>query len=233
MLIRTPSAPPPPRRRHQHEPGPSKNPDVPPAAPRPKASRRTNALFGALIIAGLLPDAESAPLRPPAKDRRPFMVAELAERARERRAEAERVARTRGWRVRGRTAAGRFYELQAVRNGRPVYYITNNSNAAISTAVHEVREVSPYNLSGNGQTVGVWDGGAVRATHQEFGGRVTVMDGASGNFHATHVGGTIGAGGVVANARGMAPEVTIDSYDWNSDESEMASRGAALPGEAG
>ena len=37
----------------------------------------------------------------------------------------------------------------------------------------------------------------------------------------------------MANAQGMAPSVTIDSYDWTSDESEMSARAATFPGEAG
>ncbi|NDB96909.1 MAG: hypothetical protein EBZ78_12245 [Verrucomicrobia bacterium] len=47
--------------------------------------------------------------------------------------------------------------------------------------------------------------------------------------HATHVAGTVGASGINANAKGMAPKVNIDSYDWSFDESEMASAGAASP----
>ena len=77
------------------------------------------------------------------------------------------------------------------------------------------------NLSGAGYTVGVWDAGAIRATHQEFGTRVTVQDsGISLADHSTHVGGTIGAAGVVANAHGMANQVNLWSYDWNSDTAE-------------
>jgi VCBS repeat-containing protein len=78
------------------------------------------------------------------------------------------------------------------------------------------------NLTGNGLEVGVWDGGRVLNTHQEFGGRVTFGDSASSfNNHATHVAGTIGAAGVNANARGMASQTHIVSYDWNSDMGEL------------
>ncbi len=77
------------------------------------------------------------------------------------------------------------------------------------------------NLTGAGVTVGVWDGGAVRSTHQEFGARVTVVDAVGNSDHATHVAGTIGASGVVASARGMATSVSIRSRDWNSDTAEM------------
>jgi len=124
---------------------------------------------------------------------------------------------------------GVLHELMRIENGRPVYYITCNYNAAISTAADLVRNTSPYNLNGSNLIVGVWDGGSVLSTHQEFNGRVTVKDGAASDQHSTHVGGTIGAKGVRTLAKGMAPSVKIDSYDWNSNESEMATRGASAP----
>ncbi|MEZ4838979.1 S8 family serine peptidase [Flavobacterium sp.] len=39
--------------------------------------------------------------------------------------------------------------------------------------------------------------------------------------HATHVVGTIGASGVSASAKGMAPESSIASYNWNNDLTEV------------
>ena len=63
--------------------------------------------------------------------------------------------------------------------------------------------------------------------------RVTVMDGALPADQASHVGGTIAATGVVAGARGMANGATLDSYDWNSDSTEMTSRAATGPAQAG
>ena len=75
--------------------------------------------------------------------------------------------------------------------------------------------------------LGIWDGGAVRATHQELNGRVLQPDGASTlSNHATHVAGTMIASGVEPNARGMAYAAKLDAYDWNNDESEMAAAGA-------
>ena len=146
---------------------------------------------------------------------------------------AEALAKRRGWPIRGELPGGRLFELMEIVEGRPRYYITDNANAAISTAADRIRGTPPYNVSGAGLTVGVWDGGSVLSTHQEFGGRVTAMDGAASHYHATHVGGTIGATGVVAAAKGMAPSVRIDSYEWNSDLAEMTSRAATVPAEAG
>lgn len=118
--------------------------------------------------------------------------------------------------------------------GELLYYETRNTNAAISTGANLINN-APYNLDGEGLLVGVWDGGSVLSTHQEFNegptSRVNVRDGASSNYHATHVGGTIGAFGIVANAKGMANQSTIESYDWYSDISEMTGSGATATGQ--
>lgn len=122
-------------------------------------------------------------------------------------------------------------ELMDFRNDQPLYAITTNREAAISTAADTVR--NNLEMDGEGFAVGVWDGGAVRGTHQEFTGRVNLIDNVSAITHATHVAGTIGAAGADQPAMGMSPAVIIDSYDWNSDKSEMTSRGASYPGEPG
>ncbi|MBM3889238.1 MAG: hypothetical protein FJ388_08945, partial [Verrucomicrobia bacterium] len=98
-----------------------------------------------------------------------------------------------------------------------------NVNAADTTNADQLRSGGGLglNLTGAGVTVGVWDGGAVRSTHQEFGGRVTVVDAVGNSDHATHVAGTVGASGVAAAARGMATSVSIRSRDWNNDTTEM------------
>jgi uncharacterized repeat protein (TIGR02543 family) len=145
---------------------------------------------------------------------------------------AWRRAAAEGWSPKG-AGPGFEYELQYIRGDRPYIYHTMNVNAAVSTAANLVRNTVPYSVNGAGRTVGVWDGGSIRTTHQELTGRVTSMDGAAVIDHATHVGGTIGAAGVVASALGMAPSVQIASYDWNSDASEMTSRAMATAGEAG
>ena len=137
-----------------------------------------------------------------------------------------------GWAPKGK-ANGRLFELMAIHNGLPYVYITTNVNAAISTAANLIRNVAPYNLNGAGLTVGIWDGGAVRSTHQELTGRVTIKDGGSIEDHATHVAGTIGASGVNPSALGMAPSVLIHSYEWTNDAAEMASRAMSFAGEPG
>lgn len=121
-------------------------------------------------------------------------------------------------------------ELYDFRGDEPIYRKTLNVNAAISSGANLLIP-APYNLDGTGIRVGIWDEARVRSTHQELAGRVTVMDpttSISFSDHATHVGGVVGATGIVANAKGMAPKVNLSSYDWNSDYTEMTQAGAAL-----
>jgi hypothetical protein len=127
---------------------------------------------------------------------------------------------------------GRVQEIVDFDGDIPTYFTTYNVSAAISTGANLLR-TSPYSLTGSGVTIGLWDGGSARSSHQEFGGRVSVMDGAAIIDHATHVGGTLIASGVDVKARGMAASATINSYDWTSDLSEMTSRGATSAGDPG
>ena len=121
-------------------------------------------------------------------------------------------------------------ELYDFRGDEPIYRKTLNVNAAISSGANLLTP-APYNLDGTGIRVGIWDEARVRSTHQELAGRVTVMDpttSTSDSDHATHVGGVVGATGMNANAKGMAPKVNLNSYDWNYDYTEMTQAGAAL-----
>ena len=127
---------------------------------------------------------------------------------------------------------GRVVEIADFNANKPVYLTTHNVNAAISTGAN-LLQAAPYLMDGTGLTVGEWDAGSARSTHQEFGGRVTVKDGAAAADHSTHVGGTMAAAGVVAAAKGMASALHIDSYEWTSDKTEMTARGASYPGEPG
>lgn len=145
------------------------------------------------------------------------------------RSEAEVLARQQGLQLRQVLPDGRVAELQRFEEGRPVYYITDNATSAESISSDRVYAGGTlgFALSGAGVTMAVWDGGSVRTTHQEFGGRVTQMDATSSlSDHATHVSGTMIASGVKAQARGMSPAAQLQAHDWNNDLSEMASRAA-------
>ncbi len=162
---------------------------------------------------------------PVAEEERRRHIDSLRERNRAARQKAHQLAREKGWRIRSEKGE-REFELIGMRNGRPVYVIANNKNAAISTAADQVHSPAPYGLSGAGVTVGVWDAGEVLTTHREFGSRVVIRETAELSVHATHVAGTIGASGVDANAKGMAAGATMDSYHWDNDVASMTMVGA-------
>lgn len=88
----------------------------------------------------------------------------------------------------------------------------NDSNRVITQA--DIVQAAPYGLNGSGINVLVYDGGSVRASHVDFGGRATVRDTSGLSDHATHVSATIGGSGAASGGlrRGMAPAVTIQSY---------------------
>jgi len=159
------------------------------------------------------------------------VVERLAQQSRQRKTDAWTIAQSYGWAAKERIN-GRIFELMAIEGNRVYVYKTCNVNAAISIGADLIRNTPPYDVNGADLTVGIWDAGAVRPTHQEFGGRVTVMESVGNDDHSTHVGGTIGAGGGNPSALGMAPSVLIDSYEWNDDVSEMTSRAMSSPNEA-
>jgi len=145
-------------------------------------------------------------------------------------------AKQKGWIIRKELENGQVIELQSLtKDGKPLYFITNNINAANTISTDEVWNggSAGLDLSGSGMTVGEWDGGGVLTSHQEFTdqgpSRVTQVDTpGSTNYHSTHVAGTMIAAGADTNAKGMAYEASLNAYDWNSDDSEMID--AALNG---
>ncbi len=147
----------------------------------------------------------------------------------ENKALAIKTAKEKGWII-SSDKNGVLMELQGItKDGKQLYYMTQNADAAISVSTNKVYSGGGLGLAldGTGMIAGEWDGGDVLTTHQEFtntgSSRVIDMDGTSStHYHATHVAGTIMAGGVQANAKGMAYNANLHAYDWNSDESEMA-----------
>ena len=85
----------------------------------------------------------------------------------------------------------------------------------------ELVQAAPYNLNGAGVNVMVYDGGTVRTTHQDFGGRMTNRDASAVSSHATHVSGTIGGSGAASAGqhRGMAPGVLVNNYGASTAQS--------------
>jgi len=134
--------------------------------------------------------------------------------------------------VRRELPNGGVIELQRIAPGiGPVFYITNNLDAADTVSTDEVWPGGGAGLSldGSGMNVAQWDGGAVFDEHPDFTGRLTQVDGATAvSGHSTHVAGTLaGSGENFYQARGMAYAAHLDAYDWNSDTAEMAAAAAA------
>ncbi len=88
-------------------------------------------------------------------------------------------------------------------------------------------EDPPYNLTGAGVVAGIWDGGWVDIDHPDLAGRV--YRGEAGvpqtrNRHATHVAGTLAGSGAASESaggwpgqwRGVAPGLTLVTYDVNT-----------------
>lgn len=157
------------------------------------------------------------------------MSAKLRAQSHQDRAFAIEFATKRGLPIRSQLADGSTIEIAKIRNGVPLYRTTTNVNAAKSTRANRVHPNGGLGLilTGKGITIGEWDGGIARASHSEFGGRVHPQDNVNPNFHATHVAGTMIAAGVDPNAKGMAYEALVRSYDWNEDTAEMAAEAAS------
>ena len=145
---------------------------------------------------------------------------------------ARNVAKRSNLPVRQDLPDGGVMEIQRISpTGKPVFYITNNADAADTVSTDEVHPggLTGLNLDGSGMKVGEWDEAAVLSSHQEFTGRVTQVDTPSttSDFHASHVAGTLIAAGVVPAARGMAYAASLDAWDWDDDTSEMATAAAS------
>jgi len=124
---------------------------------------------------------------------------------------------------------GIYMELQYFEDHRPFYFITHNVHAAQTISTNKLHPggISGFGLTGFGQTIGLWDGGKVRLTHQEFQGRAEQLDGASGNLtHSTHVAATLIGEGFHPQSKGMAYQAHLKAWEWNNDVAEMAEAAA-------
>ncbi|MBE0680165.1 MAG: S8 family serine peptidase, partial [Bacteroidales bacterium] len=118
-------------------------------------------------------------------------------------------------------------------NNKPVYYATDNINAAAIISVDQLwtNDNDYPSLTGEAVEINVWDGGSVLSTHQELqngpGTRVVMRDtDLPVSNHSTHIAGTMIATGIDADARGMAGRAIIKAWDLNDDIAEMASSAA-------
>jgi len=127
---------------------------------------------------------------------------------------------------------GNLFQIKYIIDGKPIYQTTDNAAEAISTRTNFMHNGGGLGLNIEGQNmhIATWDGGPTLSTHQEFldnspvpTSRVTTPDSSASNSqsnHSTHVSGTIIAKGTQANAKGMAPQATLTSFDWDNDDLE-------------
>jgi len=120
------------------------------------------------------------------------------------------------------------HALQRIIDGIPYYYGIDNAGSSTTIRANSMYPGGSLglNVTGQGITAGVWDGGKARNTHQEFTGRLLLSDAAidnSSSFHATHVTGTILAQGVSATRKGIAYQASGKTYDWTNDINEVVS----------
>ena len=183
---------------------------LPPVA-RERAGRSAPTLVN--LLAALLLGLCAAPIGAAEDTNRITRMQILGESLRGRVAERQdalRQARTRGYPIQRVLRDGRTIALRRFQNGRPVYYVTDNTNAALTIATTPLLPggSTGLGLTGLGQVLGIWDGGSVRNTHQELVGRVSNFDPVGFSAHATHVAGTLIASGQYGPALGMAPAAT-------------------------
>jgi hypothetical protein len=141
--------------------------------------------------------------------------------------EAELFAASQNMPISYKNADGSIMVLAGHENGRLIYDATDNLIAARSVSTDKVWQqggIGIYNLSGSGQILGLWEAGGIPLlAHQEFNGRITILDGSvTVSQHATHVAGTMIASGVTPSAKGMSYEANISGYSSTNDLSEVS-----------
>lgn len=139
------------------------------------------------------------------------------------------------------TTNGDYHELVDVYpDGTPIYYQSFNEKARDLAKIGAIQKGGEFNLDLTGKDViiGIFDATPIFKRHDEFADNITnihimseeVPDNASlanrrkyqiAQEHATHVSGTIMAKGIDKEAKGIAPGVTVYSYNWQDDEMNM------------
>jgi len=142
---------------------------------------------------------------------------------------ARQLAKEKGWKMTEITEEGEVMQLVGLTaSGQPLYYITDNVNAAatISTNRVHLNGGAGLNLDGTGLRMAQWDGGGIATNHPEITGRATLRQGSGISGHANHVAGTLIASGVNPSAKGMSPNGSLDAWDFNNDNAEMTPEAA-------
>lgn len=141
--------------------------------------------------------------------------------------------------VRDLEGGGRAFLHRVGKNGSLFYRKLFDSRAARTTNTDALYSDGDLGLDieGRDMTIGIWDGGAVRKTHELLKGKVSQIDDPDkasgrkkdslqdGQNHATHIAGNLvgrDLGGRKSVARGMAFKADLKAWDYNNDLAEMA-----------
>ncbi len=185
-----------------------------------------------LLLAALLSPAIAQLAHQEDISKRPLGIV-LYEKEVLRQVELQKILKEKKINARTTYADGSIKEAMYVSpTGQIIYNTTYNIGAGRTLSTNKVWPGGSVGTSLTGANMtnrlGIWDGGAVRATHQELTGRVTQTDGSTQlSDHATHVAGTMIASGIDANSKGMAYAAPLKAFDWTNDNSEMSQAAAA------
>jgi len=108
---------------------------------------------------------------------------------------------------------------------RPPFRPANDRVRKITGA--DVVQRNPWNLSGAGVNLGIWDEADV--DHSDFAGRLTNMQSLGASEHATHVAGTMAGDGAAGGGlyAGVAPGAKIFAWDFEDPQADLAGEGFA------
>ena len=78
-----------------------------------------------------------------------------------------------------------------------------------------------YGLTGRGQDVGLWDGSV--EPHPDFGNRLVTHEFEYNSSHGQHTAGTLAGAGILdPRAKGMAPEATLHTWNFNTQSNGLS-----------
>lgn len=126
---------------------------------------------------------------------------------------------------------GKVLYLRNIVDDKPLYISDDNLESAEIVSADQVKNGGALglNLTGAGEVIGLWEAGNVpRLTHVEFEGRAISLEGPGvvADNHASHVAGTIMAGGMDDDALGFSENANLRCYDDGGDAGEMAAEAA-------
>ena len=107
--------------------------------------------------------------------------------------------------------------------GNPIYFVQTNERAAKTISADKLKPGgnSPWNLTGKGIEIGVWDGGIIFDDHDFFQNRVENKDAGEISAHTTHVSGTLAGDSNNDIYDGLALEAKLKGYIWDNVENEI------------